>query len=96
MVEGLSRSIKAAIDDGSLKGLPLHGLHPPILHSQFVDDTMMMGTPMAREAAASSTLSMIFSEAFGTSINTDKSQIFFFNTPHVAIQAFITHILGVQ
>jgi hypothetical protein len=50
MDEGLSRYIKAAIQEGSLQGLPLHGMDPPISNSQFVDDIMMMGAPTIREA----------------------------------------------
>jgi hypothetical protein len=39
LAEGLGRSIKAAVENRTLKGLPLHGINPPISHSQFVDDT---------------------------------------------------------
>lgn len=46
MAEGLSRIIKEAIRDGYLKGIPLHGVNPPIRHTQFVDDIMLMGPPM--------------------------------------------------
>jgi hypothetical protein len=50
MAEGLSRSIKATIVDMSLSGLSIHGINPPISHSQFVDDTLMMGSPTVHEA----------------------------------------------
>jgi hypothetical protein len=50
MAEGLGHYITASIADGSLQGLPLHGLQPTASHSQFVDDTMLMGTPTAQEA----------------------------------------------
>jgi hypothetical protein len=39
MAEGLGRYIKASVENGSLKGLPLHNLQPAASHSQFVDDT---------------------------------------------------------
>jgi hypothetical protein len=45
LAEGLSRSIHAAIENKLLTGLPLHGISPPISHSQFVDDTLLMGSP---------------------------------------------------
>lgn len=50
MPEGLSRSIQAAVANKTLKGLPLHGINPPISHSEFVDDTLMMGSPTFHEA----------------------------------------------
>jgi hypothetical protein len=50
MVEGLSCYIKASILNGSLQGLSLHGIQPTVSHSQFVDDTMMMGSPTTKEA----------------------------------------------
>jgi hypothetical protein len=46
--EGLGRSIKAAVANRMLKGLPLHGISPLISHSQFVDDTLMMGSPIVQ------------------------------------------------
>jgi hypothetical protein len=45
MPEGLSRSIQASISNHALVGLPLHGIDPPISHSQFFNDTLMMGSP---------------------------------------------------
>jgi hypothetical protein len=45
MVEGLGCYIKASIQNGSLQGLPLHGLQPATSHNQFVDDTLLMNTP---------------------------------------------------
>jgi hypothetical protein len=50
MVEGLSRAIKEAITDHSLSGLTPHGISPPISHSQFMDDILLMGIPTVREA----------------------------------------------
>jgi hypothetical protein len=93
MAKGLSCSIKAAIEEGSLKDFTLHGLNPPIYHDQFVDDTMMMGSITAREARRILEILNDFSEASDTSINTEKSQIFFFNTPWV-VQTYINRILS--
>jgi hypothetical protein len=77
MAEGLGRSIRAAVDSKLLTGLPLHGISPPISHSQFVDDTLLMGTPTVREANSLLAILQTFSDASGLDCNKDKSQIFF-------------------
>jgi hypothetical protein len=81
LAEGLSRSIHAAIETKLLTGLSLHGISPPISHSQFVDDTLLMGSPTVREANSLLDILQTFSDASGLDCNKDKSQIFFFNTP---------------
>jgi exonuclease III len=93
MAEGLSRTIHAALENNLLTGLPLHGISPPISHSQFVDDTLLMGSPTAREANSLKEILQTFSDASGLECNKDKSQIFFFNTPP-PIQHHISEILG--
>lgn len=50
MDEGLGLYINASVEDGSLKGLPLHNLHLSPSHSQFVNDTLLMNTPTTQEA----------------------------------------------
>jgi hypothetical protein len=93
MAEGLSRSIHATVERNLLAGLPLHGISPPISHSQFVDDTLLMGIPTVREANSLLAILKTFSDASGLDWNKDKSQLFFFNmkTP---IQCHISDILG--
>jgi hypothetical protein len=81
LAKGLSRSIQAAIEQNLLTGLPLHGISPPISHSQFVDDTLLMGSPTVREASSLQEILQTFSEASGLDCNKDKSKIFFFKTP---------------
>jgi hypothetical protein len=93
MAEGLSCSIQASIENHTLAGLPLHGIDPPISHSQFVDDTLMMGSPMVQEAQKILSIVQTFCDASGMDINEEKSQIFFFNTS-MSIQLHITTILG--
>jgi hypothetical protein len=93
MVEGLSRAIKAAIIDHSLSGLTPHGISPPISHSQFVDDILLMGVPTTREALRIRSIINLFCEASGMEVNLSKSQIFFFNTP-IQIQRHLTQLLG--
>jgi hypothetical protein len=63
MAKGLSHYIKASITNGSLQGLPLHEIQFVVSHSQFVDDTMMMGSPTTKEAPNIHSLLNDFSEA---------------------------------
>jgi hypothetical protein len=93
MVEGLSHFIQASIADKYLVGLPLHGIDPLVSHSQFIDDTLMMGSPTIQEAHKILHILQTFCDALGMDINRDKSHIFFFNTP-VPVQLHITTILG--
>jgi hypothetical protein len=93
LAEGLSRSIHAAIETKLLTGLSLHGISPPISHSQFVDDTLLMGSPTVREANSLLDILQTFSDASGLDCNKDKSQIFFFNTPP-PVQCHIYGLLG--
>jgi hypothetical protein len=81
------------VKNNLLTGLPLHGIFPPILHSQFVDDTLLMGNPIVREANSLLAILQTFLDASGLDYNKDKSQIFFFNTPP-PIQRHISDILG--
>jgi hypothetical protein len=93
MAEGLSRTLKAAIRDHSLSGLTPHGISPPISHSQFVDDILLMGLSTAREALRFRAIIDLFCEASGMEVNLLKSQVFFFNTP-LEIQNHLTLLLG--
>jgi hypothetical protein len=81
------------LDSKQLSGLPLHGISPPISHSQFVDDTLLMGSPTVREANSLLDILQTFSDASSLDCNKDKSQVFFFNTPPT-IQCHISGILG--
>jgi hypothetical protein len=93
MVEGLSHTLKASIRDHSLRGLTPHGISTPLSHSQFVDDTLLMGLSTAREAMCFKDIVELFCEASGMEVNLQKSQVFFFNTP-LEIQCHLTHLLG--
>ena len=83
MAKGLSRRIKAAIVDGSLLGLAIHGLHLPATHNQFVDDVMFMGVATIKESSTFNQILDDFHQASGTTVNKNKSQLFFFYTPVV-------------
>jgi hypothetical protein len=93
LAEGLNRTLKVAISDCSLSGLTLHGISPPISHSQFIYDSLLMGVPTVREALRIKSIINLFCEASGMDVNLSKSQIFFFNTP-VEIQHHLTLLLG--
>eukprot|EP00253_Pinus_taeda_P034616 PITA_34616 len=93
LMEGLSRIIAKKKAEGSIKGLqPIRSL-PATTHQQFVDDTMLHGTPTMKEAVAYRGILDLFSQASGMEINFSKSTIFFFNT-HPAVQAHLSQLLG--
>jgi hypothetical protein len=92
MAEGLGCYLKATVLEGSLTGLPLHNLHPVPSHSQFVDDTLLMNTPMVREATKLNSILSDFSDASGMLLNLDKSKLYFFNTPSL-VQAHLSRLL---
>ena len=95
LMEGLSRLIKKAKNEGKIKGLQSFHSIPAKTHQQFVDDTMLHGTPIVKEAMAFKKILDLFSKASGMEINLSKSTIFFFNT-HLAIQKHLSSILGFQ
>eukprot|EP00253_Pinus_taeda_P012046 PITA_12046 len=93
LMEGLNRTIAKKKAEGSIKGLqPIRSL-PATTHQQFVDDTMLHGTPTVKEVVAYRGILDLFSQAFGMEINFSKSTIFFFNT-HQAVQAHLSQLLG--
>ena len=92
MVEGLGRLIKHSAHSHDLRGLSVH-VSTIITHQQFVDDNMLFGHPSVNEARTFKLLLDTFSAASGTTINTTKSQIFFFNTP-ITTQRIIARIIG--
>ena len=50
-------------------------------HQQFVDDTIMGGESLVKEAKSVKNILNTYSRASGQLINWDKSYVFFFNTP---------------
>jgi hypothetical protein len=64
-------------------------------HKNFVDDTLLMGVPTTHEANAFKHVLSYFMVALRTTMNYDKSQIFFVNTPPF-VQINISQILGFQ
>eukprot|EP00253_Pinus_taeda_P022901 PITA_22901 len=93
LMEGLSRLIAKRKADGQIKGLQPIRSCPATTHQQFVDDTMLHGTPTVQEAIAYRNILHLFSKASGMEINFSKSTIFFFNT-HQAVQSHLSRLLG--
>jgi hypothetical protein len=92
MEEGLRRMLKYACSTDVIKGLALHG-NAPLSHQQFMDDNILMGHPLVQESCAFHHILYTLSEASGTSINIEKSHIYFFNTPSIT-QRNIVKIIG--
>lgn len=93
LMEGLSRLICRAKEEGKIKGLqPLPSI-PTTTRQQFVDDTMLHGSPTTKEALGFKKILKLFSEASSMEINLSKSTIFFFNT-HLVVQKNLSRILG--
>lgn len=49
MMEGLGQAIKSAKAEGKIQGLKLTMNGNALNHQQFMDDTMLQGTPTVRE-----------------------------------------------
>ena len=88
MAEGLGRMIQSATATHTLRGISLHNA-PPLAYQQFLDDNLLFGHSYVQESRTIHSILHIFEEAFGTTLNLEKSQIFFFNTG-VATQRNIT------
>jgi hypothetical protein len=95
MMEGLIRSIKSATTAGELKGIKPFENCPTSTHQQFVDDTLLHGTPTVKEAKTYKRILEDFGEASGAEIDHSKSMIYFFNT-NPAIQRNLANILGFE
>lgn len=80
LVEGLGRTLKAQQNQGEIRGICPHEEMTPQTHQQFVDDTMLMGVDLVREAKAIKNMMDTFKQASGRQINKGKSHLFFFNT----------------
>ena len=80
MMEGLGNAIKYAKGEGKIQGLKLTLNGDSLTHQQFVDDTMLHGTPTIKEALAFKQILKDFSLVVGTEVRLTKSKIFFFNT----------------
>jgi hypothetical protein len=90
LAEGLGRSLSQAKSEGMIKGLPLIQGEEALSHLQFVDDNLLMGSPMVKEVKGFKSILDLFNSASSTVINQEKSQLFFFNTPPVCKDIYPT------
>ena len=81
MVEGLGRSLKVATQRNELMGIITTNNHSKASHLQFVDDTLVLAKASLRETKNIKHLLLNFLIASGLSLNKDKREIFFFDTP---------------
>jgi len=95
MMEGLGRAIRANKEEGRIQGLRLTQGGDIVTHQQFVDDTMLHGTPIVTESKAFKQILSEFAREVGTEVSLTKSNIFFFNTD-ISIQINLSRILGFQ
>jgi hypothetical protein len=95
MMEGLRRSIKSTTATGEITGIEPFENYSTSTHQQFVDDTLLHGTPTVKEVKAYKIILEEFGEASGAEINPSKSMIYFFNT-NPAIQRNLANILGFE
>lgn len=95
MMERLGRALRVIKAEGRIQVLRLTWGGDTMTHQQFVDDTMLKGTPIVKEAKYLNQIMHEFSMAAGTEVSLNKSKIFFFNTD-ISIQRNISRILGYQ
>lgn len=95
MMEGLGKAINSTKAEGKIQDLKLTMNGEDLTHQQFVDDTMLQGIPMVKEALAYKQILKVFAMAAGTEVSLTKSKILFFNTD-IAIQRNISRISGFQ
>eukprot|EP00253_Pinus_taeda_P027981 PITA_27981 len=95
MMEGLGRATISAKEGGKIQGLRLTQNGDTLTHKQFVDDTMMQGTPTMKEAKDFKQILYDFAMAASIEVSLTKSKVFFFNT-NISIQINLSKILGFQ
>ena len=69
MMEGLHRTIISAKEEGRIQGLRLTQNWDILTHQQFLDDTMLQGTPTVMEAKAFKQILYEFAMASGTKVS---------------------------
>ena len=81
MDEGLSRFITTTLSSNDVCGLKSYALATPSTGQQFVDETLLMGLPTTNDYSSFKIIMSHFSTTSSTTINQEKSKLFFFNTP---------------
>jgi len=95
MLKGLGREIRATKEEGRIQGPRLTQGGDSVTHQQFVDDDMLQGTPIVKEAREFKKILSEFSMAAGIEVSLTKSNISLFNID-ISIQRNLSRILGFQ
>eukprot|EP00253_Pinus_taeda_P010960 PITA_10960 len=66
MIEGLGRAIRASKEEGRIQGLRITQGGDTVTHQQFLDDTMLQGTPPVKEAKSFKQILSGFARATST------------------------------
>ncbi|XP_059067501.1 uncharacterized protein LOC131858319 [Cryptomeria japonica] len=93
MAEVLGNSIKNKLREGVWKRITIHPEMANLTHSQFADDTLLLGVVSIREVEAIKETLEEYARESGQHMNKEKSQIFFLNTSRQN-QNSILQILG--
>lgn len=72
MMEGLGRSIKQAKAMGKIRGLQISKNGSVLTHQQFVDDTLLQGVPIVKEALTFKKILKDFALATSMEVNLSK------------------------
>lgn len=81
MAEALGRKIGNWWASGKIEGIVPSPAPIVVTHSQFVDDTIIMGKAFIVEARNFLKILQLYEEASQQKINFDKSKLFFTHTP---------------
>eukprot|EP00253_Pinus_taeda_P018657 PITA_18657 len=99
MMKGLRLAIRSAKVEGKIQGLKLTENRNALTHQQFVDDTMLLGIPMVREALAYKQILKDFVMVAGIKANSGgkwriwKKLVYRDNSPLKAHEEALTTIL---
>eukprot|EP00253_Pinus_taeda_P031697 PITA_31697 len=80
-VEGLSHAIEVEKLQNDLKGIQIIGPNISVTHQQFLDDNLLYGEAMVREALMYDVIIAKFQATSGMLMNNKNSNVYFFNTP---------------
>lgn len=95
-VEGLSKSIISATENGTLSGCKISPSAPAVTHLLFADDSFLFFKASREQAVVVKELLNKYESLSGQSINLQKSGIMFSSNVRLDKQAELTSILGVS
>lgn len=95
MMKGLGKAINLAKEEGRIQGLKLTHNGDTLTHKKILDDTMLQGISIVREAKAFKQILHDFAMATGTEVSVTKSKVFIFNID-ISIQRNLSRIIDFQ